>query len=173
MNASRLLEALFRIRRSPRAVPATPVSTPPVKRVFRPTSFEAAPPEVVRAAVQPEPAPVLEAPELEAPAGAKTMRSLEAVRADLARLRQTAKERHALAQQPQRHADTSFARTDFVEISEPLPMPSPRKKDDSEFEATAFAGIPDPVPMPRRNDDSEFEPTAFVDFAYPIPLLAR
>jgi hypothetical protein len=173
MNASRLLEALFRIRRSPRAVPATPVSTPPVKRVFRPTSFEAAPPEVVRAAVQPEPAPVVEAPELEAPAGAKTMRSLEAVRADLARLRQTAKERHALTQQPQRHADTSFARTDFMEISEPLPMSSPRKKDDSEFEATAFAGIPDPLPMPRKKDDSEFEPTAFVDFAYPIPLLAR
>jgi len=97
------------------------------------------------------------------------------VRADLARLRETAKERHALAQQQVRHADTSFARTDFMEIPEPLPMPAPvsRKKDDSAFEATAFVGIPDPLPMPRKKVDSEFEATAFVDFAYPIPLLAR
>lgn len=152
MNASRLLEALFRIRRSPRAVPATSVPTPPAKRVFSPTSFEAAPPEVVLAAVQPEPAPapVVEVTELEAPSRAKTMRSLEEVRADLARLRQTASERHALAQQPARHVDTSFARTDFMEIPGHLPTSSPRKKDASEF-----------------------EPTAFADFAYPIPLLAR
>ena len=116
------------------------------------------------------PVVVAEAPDAETAAGAKTMRSLDEVRADLARLRETAKERHALAQQQVRRADTSFARTDFMEIPEPLPMP--RKKDDSEFEATAFVGIPDPLRMPRK-DDSEFERTAFADFAYPIPLLAR
>ena len=102
------------------------------------------------------------------------MRSLDEVRADLARLRETAKERHALAQQQVRRVDTSFARTDFMEIPEPLPMP--RKKVDPEFEATAFAGIPAPLPKPRKKDDSGFEPTAFTDFsdfAYPIPLLAR
>ncbi|CAN7165019.1 hypothetical protein LJR290_000179 [Variovorax sp. LjRoot290] len=192
MNASRLLEPLFRIPRGLWAVLAAPVpmrpavrakprSEAPARREFRPTSFEAARPEVEPVAVQPAaPAPVMkaptivvQAPEAEAPVGAKTMRSLEEVRADLARLRQTARERHALAQQPARHVDTSFARTDFMEIPEPLPMSSPRKKDDSEFEATAFVGIPEPLPMPRKKDNSEFEATAFVDFAYPIPLLAR
>ncbi|RST47892.1 hypothetical protein [Variovorax sp. MHTC-1] len=127
MTAPRLLEALFRVRRSPPDAPAMPVPAPPV-----------------------EPAPVVEVPALEETAGAKTMRSLEEVRADLARLRQTASERHALAQQPERPADTSFARTDFMDIPEPLPTSSPRETDDSEFEATAFA-----------------------DVAYPIPLLAR
>lgn len=172
MNASRLLESLFRIprglwavlaapvptRRPERAERAEPRSEAPARHVFQPTSFQAARPEAEPLAVEPAaPAPVMkastivaQAPEAEAPAGAKTMRSLDEVRADLARLRQTAMQRHALAQQPQRHADTSFARTDFMEIPEPLPMSSPRKKNDSEFEATAFA-----------------------DFAYPIPLLAR
>lgn len=168
MNASRLLESLFRIPRGLWAVLAAPVpmrraeraeprSKAPARRVFQPTSFQAARPEAERLAVEPlAPAPVMKAStivaqaEAEAPAGAKTMRSLDEVRADLARLRQTAMQRHAQAQQPQRHADTSFARTDFMEIPEPLPMSSPRKKDDSQFEATAFA-----------------------DFAYPIPLLAR
>ena len=171
MNASRLLESLFRIPRGLWSALAAPVPMPrpaerakprsesPAKREFRPTSFEAAQPELEPAALRPAaPAPVVkapvvvaEAPEAEAPGGAKTMRSLDEVRADLARLRETARERHALTvQQQPRHVDTSFARTDFMEIPEPLPMPMPRKKDDSEFEATAF-----------------------VDFAYPIPLLAR
>ncbi len=81
------------------------------------------------------------------------MRSLDEVRADLARLRETAKERHALTQQQARHVDTSFARTDFMDIPDALPLPTARKKmDDPAFEATAF--------------------TDFSDF-YPIPLLAR
>jgi hypothetical protein len=131
MNASRLLQSLFRIPRglwSALVAPvpirrpverARPRSAAPVKREFQPTSFQAARPEIEpvalrAAAAAPAPvvvkaAPVIVAPavEAEAPAGAKTMRSLEEVRADLARLRETARERHALTQQQARHVDTS------------------------------------------------------------------
>ena len=177
MNASRLLQSLFRIPRglwSALVAPvpirrpverAKPRSAAPAKREFQPTSFQAARPEIEPVALRPaaaapapavgEAAPGIVAPavEAEAPAGAKTMRSLDEVRADLARLRETAKERHAQTQQQARHVDTSFARTDFMDIPDALPMPAPRKKVvDPAFEATAF--------------------TDFSDF-YPIPLLAR
>ena len=199
MNASRLLQSLFRIPRGLWSALAAPVPMPrpaerakprsaaPAKREFHPTSFEAARPEFEPVALRPAaPAPVVkapvvvaEAPEAEAPAGAKTMRSLDEVRADLARLRETAKERHALTQQQVRHVDTSFARTDFMEIPEPLPLPMPRKKDDSEFEATAFVGIPDPCPCPcpRRARRWRFGVRAHglhgLFGLLPIPLLAR
>lgn len=83
----------------------------------------------------------------EARVGAKTMRSLDEVRADLARLRETARERHLQIQQ--RRPDTSFAPTDYMDIPEPLP--EPRRKAESD----------------------DFAATAFVDFGCPIPILGR
>lgn len=57
------------------------------------------------------------------------MRSLEEVRADLARLRESAKERHARASAPVRR-DISFEATDFMDFAKPA--------QDESFEQTAF-----------------------------------
>ncbi|MDL9997760.1 hypothetical protein QTI24_04030 [Variovorax sp. J22P240] len=83
--------------------------------------------EVVQAVVQPEPE--------EAPATVKPMRTLEEVRADLARLRASAKERHAQALVPVRR-DVAFAPTDFMDFAEPATPP--REDSESSFEATAY-----------------------------------
>ena len=63
------------------------------------------------------------------------MRTLEAVRADLARLRASAKERHAQALIPVRR-DVAFAPTDFMDFAEPATPP--REDSESSFEATAY-----------------------------------
>jgi hypothetical protein len=65
------------------------------------------------------------------------MRSLEEVRADLARLRESAKQRHA---QLQVQRDASFAPTDFMEMPshQPAPEPAPGESADDSFAATAF-----------------------------------
>ncbi|MDM0073394.1 hypothetical protein QTH90_03315 [Variovorax sp. J2P1-59] len=78
-------------------------------------------------AVQPEPE--------EAPAAVKPMRTLEEVRADLARLRASAKERHAQAMVPVRR-DVAFEPTDFMDFAKPEPRPS--EDSGSSFEATAY-----------------------------------
>ncbi|HEY2257519.1 MAG TPA: hypothetical protein VGI11_17930 [Variovorax sp.] len=75
------------------------------------------------------------------PAPAKTMRSLDEVRADLARLRESAKERHA---ELQARRELSFAPTDFMEMAkphpphEPEPPAQPAEEPDTGFAATAF-----------------------------------
>jgi len=69
----------------------------------------------------------------EAQSPAKTMRSLEEVRADLARLRESAKERHARAPVAPRR-DISFEPTDFMDFAKP----EPRREPDESFEQTAF-----------------------------------
>lgn len=63
------------------------------------------------------------------------MRSLEEVRADLARLRESAKERHARATAPVRR-DISFEPTDFMDFAKPAAEPAPAR--DENFEQTAF-----------------------------------
>lgn len=83
--------------------------------------------EVVQAVVQLEPE--------EAPAAVKPMRTLEEVRADLARLRASAKERHAQALVPVRR-DVAFAPTDFMDFAQP--EAPPREDSESSFEATAY-----------------------------------
>jgi hypothetical protein len=76
-----------------------------------------------------------------APAAAK-MRSIEEIRADLARLRQNAKERHAELRAQQQ---TSFPATDLMEIAPNLPEPKPER-------------------APRDSTETAFAATAFVDF---------
>ncbi|MDM0103339.1 hypothetical protein QTH97_00220 [Variovorax sp. J22R24] len=103
----------------------------------------AAPPQPIRAVVQPAaPQPMREVvqpfvqpePE-ETPAAIKPMRTLEEVRADLARLRASAKERHAQAMVPVRR-DVAFAPTDFMDFAKPEAPPS--EVSESSFEATAY-----------------------------------
>jgi len=70
---------------------------------------------VVRQPVAPVPVAAVQAPPVEAPqAPVRKMRTLEEVRADLARLRLSASERHARS-----HAwrDTNFAPTDFMGLA--------------------------------------------------------
>ncbi|WP_077001527.1 hypothetical protein [Variovorax sp. KK3] len=78
-------------------------------------------------------------------APAKTMRSLEEVRADLARLRANAKERHAqlqaqaLAEAARR--EIAFAPTDFLDFEPPKPPQEPAMRESassSSFAPTAF-----------------------------------
>lgn len=104
------------------ALPSKPV--PLAAEVHKPV---AAPVQPVVAAPRAEPVPD------PAPAPAKTMRSLDEVRADLARLRESAKERHARASVPVRR-DISFDPTDFMDFAKPAPAP----EHDESFEQTAF-----------------------------------
>ena len=69
------------------------------------------------------------------------MRSLEEVRADLARLRQSAKERHARIEVPVRR-DISFEPTDFMDFTKPAEAP------EESFEATAFLDFTTLKPHP-------------------------
>ena len=103
------------------------VPSPVVREMPKPV--EVAPAVPVAAPVA---APVI-ARVADAPSPAKTMRSLEEVRADLARLRESAKERHARAPVPPRR-DISFAPTDFMDFAKPEPAREP----DEPFEQTAF-----------------------------------
>ena len=114
---------------------ATPAATAPVRK-----SVSVAPPgwddQLLQPASKAEaPKPVVAAvkPVAQAPAVAKPMRSLEEVRADLARLRKNAKERHAPV--PVKR-DTHFEPTDFQEFV----VPEPRPAMDG-FAPTAYAGF--------------------------------
>jgi hypothetical protein len=86
------------------------------------------------------------------------MRSLEEVRADLARLRENAKQRHAQLQV--RREATAFAPTDFMDFarvpealpSEPVPLLPPNRDggDGSDnFAATAFLDFTNVKPKPK------------------------
>ena len=112
-----------------RAEAPVPVVPPlqPVTSVVQPV----APPQAVREAVQ----GVVHAEPDEAHTAVKPMRTLEEVRADLARLRASAKERHAQAMVPVRR-DAAFAPTDFMDFAEPATPP--REDSESSFEATAY-----------------------------------
>lgn len=110
--------------------PSSPTPTPAPSVAAVPVA--AAPVEAAAAAQQPE-----------AAAPAPKMRSIEEIRADLARLRQNAKERHAemLAQR-----DQSFAATDLMDIvpAPPEPKPAPSETaSETAFAATAFVDFGD------------------------------
>jgi hypothetical protein len=108
---------------SPRAVVApSPAVAPPlfIEELMQPAAQAA--PEEFRATVKP-------------------MRSLEEVRADLARLRASAKERHAQAQaqahlQAQASRNAAFEPTDFLDFA--TPEPRPRDNPESSFASTAY-----------------------------------
>jgi len=122
--------------RAPGTLPPLPVKTEvaaPVVPPLQPVRSvqPVAPPQPVRDVVQ---AVMRPQPE-EAPAAVKPMRTLEEVRADLARLRASAKERHAQAMVPVRR-DVAFAPTDFMDFAEPAAPP--REESESSFEATAY-----------------------------------
>ena len=94
-------------------------------------------------AVTPPAAGMPAAPDCEDAAPARKMRSLEEVRADLARLRANAKERHAQLQaqlqvEAQARRDTSFAPTDFLDFAPPPAEPASGKSTESSFAPTAF-----------------------------------
>ncbi|VTU24720.1 hypothetical protein SRS16CHR_03510 [Variovorax sp. SRS16] len=114
--------------------------------VTEPAALEAPMPAPVLA-VSPRPAPAAQsnaAPPLPAQPEAATppankMRSIEEIRADLARLRQNAKERHAelLAQR-----EVGLAATDLMDIAPPPPEPR-ESASDIAFAATAFVDFGD------------------------------
>ncbi|MEJ8856091.1 hypothetical protein WKW79_16040 [Variovorax robiniae] len=121
------------------APPLAPMAAAPVKKAVSvvPVDWEeqlSKPP-----APKPEPPLVVAAP-VAVPAVAKPMRSLEEVRADLARLRASAKERHTLA--PVKR-DTHFEPTDFQDFVVPEPRPEP----DS-YAPTAYMGFTNLKPLP-------------------------
>jgi len=115
--------------------PARPQQAPGVVAPVRPAHSLALAAERVPA----KPAPVAEAP-----VAVKKMRTLEEVRADLARLRETAKERHAQVQRPR---DTSFAPTDFMDFADMGSKPA--DKDESGFAPTAFFDFGSALPSQR------------------------
>jgi len=119
---------------APRTVASRPMPIAP--EALNPVLREAPKPVDVPAVVAPVAAPVATPPvakAAEAQSPAKTMRSLEEVRADLARLRESAKERHARAPVAPRR-DISFEPTDFMDFAKPQPAREP----DESFEQTAF-----------------------------------
>ncbi|MDM0034239.1 hypothetical protein QTI33_19045 [Variovorax sp. J22P271] len=128
---------------APRLRAETPVSRtvasrpmPIAPEALNPALRDAPEPVDMPAVVAPVAAPVatpIVAKPAEAQPPAKTMRSLEEVRADLARLRESAKERHARAPVVPRR-DISFEPTDFMDFAKPEPAPEP----DEPFEQTAF-----------------------------------
>lgn len=140
------------MRPLPRAVASVPLPVAPFPRVAAPrpiqdapqlTTPAAAPMRAVAVAVRPESAAIQVQVQAPAPAQppARTMRSLEEVRADLARLRQNAKERHARILVPVRR-DTGFEPTDFMDFAKPAEAP------EESFEATAFLDFTTLKPRP-------------------------
>lgn len=149
MDATRFLGTFFRLQSGLRALLAhkqrAAVRAAPVAP--RAAAFAASPAPLIIPRSEPAPVMASVAPPQaawdtaqadsdavdEAPASFKKMRSIEEVRADLARLRESAKQRVA---QAQGRRDISFAPTDFMELAKPEPRaPS---KVDKDFEATAF-----------------------------------
>jgi hypothetical protein len=85
--------------------------------------------------------PVAQPAPQEPPAAIKPLRTLEEVRADLALLRASAKERHAQAQaqaqvQAQARRSAAFEPTDFMDFAKPEPPPS--DDPESSFASTAY-----------------------------------
>ena len=136
-----------RLRQDTRTVVDAPVSLPAR--------------QVVREAALQRPAPVMQAPDAPAsglapaamapvatapvaapvaPGPAKPMRTLEEVRADLARLRAKSRERQAA--QVSARPDASFAPTDFMDLRAPRAQGPAETRDDEDpeqgFAATAF-----------------------------------
>jgi hypothetical protein len=66
---------------------------------------------------------------------AKAMRTLEEVRADLARLRERSRERQAQAPVSR---DIGFAPTDFMDFAQPVLKSPARKEPESSFAPTAY-----------------------------------
>ena len=117
---------------APRTVASRPMPIAP--EALNPVLRETPKPVDVPAVVAPVAAPVATPPvATEAQSPAKTMRSLEEVRADLARLRESARERHARVPVAPRR-DISFEPTDFMDFAKPQPAREP----DESFEQTAF-----------------------------------
>ncbi|MGJ7511349.1 hypothetical protein [Variovorax sp. GT1P44] len=111
----------------------------PVPVKVAPPAPSVAPPLFVQELMQP-PKPAPQAPE-DPPAAVKPMRTLEEVRADLARLRANAKERHAQAQaqaqlQAQARRSVAFEPTDFLDFAKPEPPPA--DNPESSFASTAY-----------------------------------
>jgi hypothetical protein len=105
---------------------------------FAPTDFQAPAAKIQAPAVarvpEAKPSAVFgQLPPTERPAAPKEFRTLEDMRADLAHLRATARERHAWMQG--KH-DISFAPTDFLDIPD-LASPAHDKVEEN-FEATAY-----------------------------------
>jgi hypothetical protein len=160
MNASRFFGTLVRISRGVGAALTAwgrrkapphrqgfeqdPVAITAPMQLAEAASIEAAPVSIPAAFPEPVsmPAQPLAAQPAPAEPAAVKMRSIEEIRADLARLRQNAKERHAELRAQQQ---VSFQATDLLEIApnlpEPKPKPEPAQRDSSEtaFAATAFA----------------------------------
>ncbi len=134
------IEPAVAVTPAPALMPAAPVAPAPIVAAPVAASVPVAAPKVAVAA------PAAAAPPAIPVAGQKTMRSLEEVRADLARLRESARERHAQLQVRQREA--SFAPTDFME---PKVLEAPHEPE------------PAPKPRPEASPDN-FAPTAFLDF---------
>ncbi|WP_345536804.1 hypothetical protein [Variovorax defluvii] len=135
----------------------------------------------MKLAVAPPAAPVAVPMPAEADdAHARKMRSLEEVRADLARLRANAKERHAqLKAQAQAEAqarrDIGFTHTDFLDFAPAKAAPAPKDNRDTgaaPFAPTDFFDLPGPNPEPAQEATTESSdaPTAF--FA-PVSLKAE
>ncbi|OUM01703.1 hypothetical protein A8M77_14145 [Variovorax sp. JS1663] len=100
----------------------------------------------------------------------KKMRSLEEVRADLARLRANARERHAQLQaqaqaEAQARRDIGFAPTDFLDFTPPKPEPAPKDNTGSSYAPTAFFDLVSLKADPAPNDKSasSYAPTAFCE----------
>lgn len=109
----------------------------PIPVKVAPPSPAVAPPLFIQELMQPVVKLVPEDP----PAAVKPMRTLEEVRADLARLRANAKERHAQAQaqvqiQAQARRSVAFEPTDFLDFAKPEPPPS--DNPESGFASTAY-----------------------------------
>lgn len=164
MDASRFVATFLRIQGSLRALLCKPITMPTprilalsgatvdlppraprqpgtVAAVERPLARLSIPvaPEVPKSpllTLQPvlESVQALPVPVAEPAASLKRVRSLEEVRADLARLRESAKERHA---QPRARRDVSFAPTDFMEL-QPQPQAEPAEDAETGFASTAF-----------------------------------
>lgn len=121
---------------APRPIPGAPPPPKPAAAPMRAVAVEAVRPEPAAVQVQVQVPAATQPP-------ARTMRSLEEVRADLARLRQSAKERHARALVPVRR-DISFEPTDFMDFAKPA------EAAEESFEATAFLDFTTLKPRPGR-----------------------
>jgi hypothetical protein len=100
-----------------------------------------APPLFIQELMQPVVQPAVQPAREDPPAAVKPMRTLEEVRADLARLRASAKERHAQAQaqaqvQAQARRSAAFEPTDFMDFARPEAPPS--DNPESSFASTAY-----------------------------------
>jgi hypothetical protein len=109
LSAANAMDVLFIFRTLRQRFGRAP-SRSSAARAGTPSVFSQAAAEAPVARVQPAPVARMGAPAVAAP----KLRTLEEVRADLARLRLSARERHAQARV---WRDTNFAPTDFMELA--------------------------------------------------------